>query len=259
MIGEKTFETLSRYVDGDLHPDEMAAFEQEMAGDDELGRALDDIRRLRESLRTVALDEHPPAALDQMVRPLRRAGRPLPQRWAVVALLGAAAVIVVSVIVVEEIGRTGWTPWTGNSWKEDVEIFGLSNPPSRDPEAPLGTIESLLAQDDPEPDLVDLEPLEVMGPLDRPPGFDISNLVLKIGTTQVPISIPEENEGLRVIVSVEGGRVTSCNPPEGIEPTLVAGDVCRHILSVEGIGLHDGQHEGVVVMLHEPSNSGPGS
>ena len=167
MIGEKTFETLSRYVDGDLHPDEMAAFEQEMAGDDELGRALDDIRRLRESLRTVALDEHPPAALDQMVRPLRRAGRPLPQRWAVVALLGAAAVIVGSVIVVEEIGRTGWTPWTGNSWKEDVEIFALSNPPSRDPEAPLGTIESLLAQDDPEPDLVDLARTSVVAKSSR--------------------------------------------------------------------------------------------
>jgi len=166
--------------------------------------------------------------------------------------------LVVSVIVVEEIGRTGWTPWTGSSWKEDRKIFALSNPPSRDPDAPQGTIESLLGQDDPEPDLADLEPLEVMGPLDRPPGFDNSDLVLKIGTTEVPVSVAEENKGLRVILRVEGGRVSSCSPPEGIEPTLVLGDVCRQMLSVEGLGLHDGQHEAVVVKRHESGAPAPG-
>ena len=35
MIDEKTFETLSRFVDGDLGPDEAAAIEQELAGDDD--------------------------------------------------------------------------------------------------------------------------------------------------------------------------------------------------------------------------------
>jgi hypothetical protein len=258
MIDEKTFETLSRYVDGDLQPDETAEFESKLAAAEELRSALGDILRLRKSLRTAALDEQPPAALDDMVRPLRRAGRPMPQRWAVAALVGAAAVLVVSVIVVSEVGRTGWTPWTGSSWKEDGKIFALSNPPSRDPEAPVGAIESLLAQDDPEPGLVELEPLEVMGPLDQPPGSDSSDLVLKIGTTQVPVSITEENEGLKVILTVEGERVTSCSPPEGVEPTLAAGDVCRQILSVAGLGLHDGQYEAVVVRVHEPGNPEPG-
>lgn len=258
MIDEKTFETLSRYVDGDLGPDETAAFECELADNDELQHALGDIHRLRESLRTVALGANPPAALDHTVRPLRRAGRPMPQRWVVAAVVGAAAVIVVSVIVVGEIGRTGWMPWTGNSWREDVEIFALSNLPSRDPEAPLGTIENLLTQDDPEPDMVELEPLEVMGPLDSPPGFHRSNLVLEIGTTQVPVSVTEETEGLRVILRVEEGRVTSCSPSDGIEATLATGDVCRQILSVGGIGLDDGQYEAVVVRWDEPRTPEPG-
>ena len=128
----------------------------------------------------------------------------------------------------------------------------------RDPEAPVGAVESLLAQDDPEPGMVELEPLEVMGPLDRPPGFDRSSLALKIGPILVPIAVTTETEGLMVILGIEEGRVTSCGPPEDIEPTLVAGDVCREILSVGGIKLNDGHHEAVVVRWHEPGNPEPG-
>lgn len=258
MIDEKTFETLSRYVDGDLGPDEAAAIEQELAGDDELGRALADIRQLREDLRTLALDERPPEALDHMVRPLRRAGRPMRQRRALAFLVAAAAVLVVALIVVEEVGRSRLRSDSPASGGAGREVFVLKNLPAADEDAPIGAIESLLAGDDPEPVLVDPEPLEVMGPLDRPPGIDDSGLALKIGTILVPVPVIVGAEGLMMTLGVEEGRVTLCRPSAGIESTLVAGDVCRQILSVGGIGLDDGQYEAVVVRWDVESSPGPG-
>ncbi len=256
MIDEKTFETLSRYIDGDLEPDEVAGFEKALAENDELQRALNDIRGLRGDLRAMALNEEPPAVLDHMVRPLRRGGRPVIQRWTVAAVLAAAAVIVVSVIVVEEIGQTGWRPWEQASPDDDQQIFALSNLPPGDPDAPIGAIENLLAEGNPEPEMVELEPVDVMGPLNQPPGSEDSNLILKVGSILVPVAIPVGNEGLRVKLGVEAGRVTSCDPPEGMAPTQGTDDVCRKILSVRGIGLSDGRHNAVVVSRSGPIDSG---
>lgn len=256
MIDEKTDEILSRYLDGDLGSDEERKFGERLERDPALVEALNEMRSLRQTLRQLALAERPPEVLDQMVRPLRRAGRPMRQRWVAAALVAAAAVVVVAVIVVSEIGRTGWMPWNRPPGEEDGKIFALSNLPSRDPEAPLGAIESLLAEDNSEPVLVDPEPLEVMGPLDRPPGLGDSGLALKIGTILVSIPPIVGTEGLKVTLGVEEGRVTSCSTPKGVEPTLEAGDVCRQILLVGGIGLDDGQYEAVVVRWAEETDSG---
>ena len=257
MIDEKTFETLSRYVDGDLDPDDGATFEQALAENDELRRALDDIFRLRGELRAMARDENPPAVLDQMVRPLRRGGRPMFQRWTVAAVLAAAAVIVVSVIVIEEIGRTGWMPWEQTSSDDAQQIFALSNLPPGDPDAPIGAIENLLAEGNPEPEMVELEPVDIMGPMEYPPGSEDSNLILKIGSTQIPVAIPAGTEGLKVNLEIESGRVTSCGPPEGLAPTPRTADVCREILWVSGIDVGDGPFEATVVKWTEPPEPAP--
>ncbi|MEN8164931.1 MAG: hypothetical protein ABFS37_12435 [Acidobacteriota bacterium] len=80
MIDEKTDEILSRYLDGDLGSEEERRFGERLERDPALVEALQEMRSLRLSLRRLALAERPPEALDQMVRPLRRAGRPWRQR-----------------------------------------------------------------------------------------------------------------------------------------------------------------------------------
>lgn len=246
MIDERTDEILSRYLDGDLDIEEVRRLTLRLEGEPGLREAFDEMRGLRQRLRRMALDERPPEVLDRMVRPLRRAGRPRRQRWAAAALVAAAAVVVVSVIVISETGRTGWMPWDRSADKNADQVFALSNLPTRDPDAPIGAIETLLAEENPEPEMVDPEALEVMGPLDRPPGFEESGLALKIGTMFVPVVVTSATAGLRVIVEVENGRVMSCNASGETEPTAALDNLCRDILSLEGLGLGDGRYVGVV-------------
>lgn len=251
MIDEKTDELLSRYLDGDLEIEDCRRLTERLEEEPNLREALDHMRGLRQRLRRLALEERPPEVLDRMVRPLRRAGRPRRQRWAAAALVAAAAVVVVSVILISETGRTGWMPWDRSSDENDDQVFALSNLPTRDPDAPIGAIETLLAGENPEPEMVDLEALEVMGPLDRPPGFEESGVALKIETMVVPVSVTPETVGLTVIVGIENGRAMSCRLPAERESTTALDDVCRDILSLEGIGLDDGRYSGVLVRWNE--------
>ena len=247
MIDQGTDEILSRYLDGDLGIDEDRRIVERLKSEPALQEALDEMRSLRNRLRRLALEERPPEVLDRMVRPLRRGGRPRRQRWVAVALFAAAAVVVVGLIVVSEVGQTGWMPWEGNSGEKDRQVFALSSLPSRDPEAPLGAIESLMAQPDPEPEMVEPEALEVMGPLNRPPEGQGWALRLEAGGIVVPLSGSIETQGLRVTLRIEGGRVASCRCQDGAEAGPAVGDVCRQLLSIGGIGLHDGQYEATTV------------
>ncbi|MEN8165354.1 MAG: hypothetical protein ABFS37_14585, partial [Acidobacteriota bacterium] len=174
------------------------------------------------------------------------------------AMVAAAAVVVVAVILVSETGRTGWMPWNRNSGESDRQIFALSNPPSRDPEAPIGAIESLLAREDPEPQLVEPAPLEVMGPLEHPPELPESGLALKVGRALIPVQLSAGFEGWTTSLKIEGGRVTSCQALDGFETRSGIDEVCREILALGVIGLQDGQFEAVVVGWDEGNTPGPG-
>ncbi|RLE35127.1 MAG: hypothetical protein DRJ61_03890 [Acidobacteria bacterium] len=246
MIDEKTDEILSRHLDGDLDAEEARLLTERLKRDPAIVEGLNEMQRLRQSLRQLALDERPPKVLDQMVRPLRRAGRPMRQRWAAAALVAAAAVVVVGVIVVEEIGRTGWMPWTQTE-KAERQIFALSNLPARDPDAPIGAVESLLSREDPEPTLAEPELLEMIGPLNFPPGSIDFVMAIKIDEVQIPISFVEGARGLELVLEIEQGQVVSCTPQDGIGNTSTADEICRLMISIAGTGLGDGQHRGVVV------------
>lgn len=246
MIDTRTDEVLSRYLDDDLGVDEVRRLKKRLEEEPELRKAFDEMRELRHGLRKMALEERPPEVLDRMVRPLRRAGRPRRQRWMAAALIAAAAVVVVSVIVISETGRTGWMPWDRSDDEAGDQVFALSNLPTRDPEAPIGAIENLLSEENPEPAMVDPEVLEVMGPLNRPPGYEESGLVLKLGSVTVPVALTPGAAGLKVVVVVENGRVVSCDSSGGMEPTIVLEDLCRDILLLEGTGLDDGSYNGIV-------------
>lgn len=247
MIDERTFETLSRYVDGDLGFDEIAAFEDRLTGDDELGRALDDVRQLREGLRAVALDERPAQALDIMVRPLRRAGRPWRQRWAVASLVAAAAVVVVALIVVEDVGRSGLKSGSSASGGTEPQVFALKNLPAADEDAPIGAIESLLAQDDLSPELAQPEAEIVMGPLDHPPGREGHGLSLAVEEIRIPLPESCGSVGERIRLSISDGRVVSCRTVSLEGETIVGGCVCQVLVALPRVEVSDGDHHAWVV------------
>lgn len=244
MIDQETDEVLSRYLDGDLGADEARILADRLKCDPALEETLDEMMHLRRHLRRVALQERPPEVLDRLVRPLRRAGRPRHQRWSVVALVAVAAVVVVGLIVVSEVGRTGWAPWNARSG--DEEIFRLSNLPSRDPDAPLGAIETLMAEADAEPDLVEPEVFEVVGPLEEAPEDQQWVLLLDAGNIVIPLAGTVEKEGRIVVLTLEGGRVTSCRMPDGIEIDTEARDICSQTLSTENVELANGRYQGLV-------------
>lgn len=251
MIDYETDEILSRYLDGDLGDTESRKIAERLRQEPELQEALDDIRSLRKRLRNLALEERPPEVLDRLVGPLRRAGRPRNQRWAAVAMVAAAAVVVVGLIVVSEVGRTGWMPWRTGEGVEDGTIFKLSNLPSRDPDAPLGAIETLLAESDPEPELVQPEALEVMGPLNQPPGDQ--RWVLLIHDREIAIAVSEniEDADLWLSLRIEDGRVTSCRQLDEVETGPEIEGLCRESLSNVEIAMADGEYEAKVFLREE--------
>ncbi|MCD4750760.1 MAG: hypothetical protein K8R59_15415 [Thermoanaerobaculales bacterium] len=245
MIDDKSDEMLSRYLDGDLKPEESREFEHRMEQEAGLREALEKARELRRGLRRLALAEQPPERLDQNLRLLRRAGRPLRQRWAGVAFVAAAAVIVIGSIVVLETGRTGWRSWLERPDDDRRPVFALSNPPARDSNAPLGAIESLMAESYPDPDLREPEPLEIVGPLDRSPE-EGTGLVVLIGDLVLPLPENAAYKGMVVRLEVSQGRVVSCRAPDQSEHEGETGDLCRLLESMGDIGVGDGSFEATV-------------
>jgi hypothetical protein len=251
MIDERTFELLSRYVDEDLSVEETAVFEVELGKNSELSEALEEVLRNRRELRDSALRERPPEALDEVVRPLRRAGRPAHQRWVVAGFLAAAAVLVAAVILVEEVGRSNVLAPPPASTGVGQEIFKLGNPPAAPSDAPIGAVETLMARQDQLPELPAPEPELGIGPVNRPP--DTEEIRWAVVFPETRIDLPEGcplPDG-DVVVRVARGRVAGCRVEGSNGGAAEPSCICEMLLALEHVDLAGGEHRGVVSGISE--------
>lgn len=177
-MDETIGEILSRHLDGDLDADEELELSTRLAAEPALFEELEALRRIRRSVAALASSEEVPPELDLLVDPLLR-GKPEPvvlRPWA--RWLATAAAIVLGATVIIEVNRRNPGPSTESLAKlrmegypaEPTERFALaplptsSLPPERQP---LGASDRLLASPEPDIELDDPLPLEVLGPLEE--------------------------------------------------------------------------------------------
>jgi hypothetical protein len=136
------------------------------------------LQELRHSLHQLAEREEPPPKLDTLMETLRRAApeRPGARPW--VRWLGAAAAVMLGLTVVLEVNRRYSAPSLEKHDQpavrtrvhEPTERFQLAPLPTSsvpEEEQLLGVSDRLLASPIPEPELSDLPPMEVIGPLEE--------------------------------------------------------------------------------------------
>jgi hypothetical protein len=178
-MDEATAEQLSRYLDDDLSDAEVGELEARLAADPALAAELDALKALTRSVAAVADEMEPPAALDDLVEPLR-SGAPDGRRriHPLVRVMGLAAGLALAATVVLEVARRGpdETPVLTDAPPEavtapsekDGEVFQLSPLPTStvpSAEQPVGATDRLLASPPTETELDEPVPLEVRGPL----------------------------------------------------------------------------------------------
>lgn len=176
-MNERMTERLSRLIDGELDSAESEELQAVLKSDRTLRRELDGLNRVRQSLRSLAERERPPAELDALVDPLLR-GKPetaLARPWA--RWMAAAAVVVLGVTVMLEVQHRQPDSALGN-WQqraldgavaEPTRGFSLAPLPTSSvpDERPRGAADRLVAAPEPEvnPAPEPAAALEVMGPL----------------------------------------------------------------------------------------------
>jgi hypothetical protein len=178
MNDETIAEILSRHLDGDLDEDEKRKLQARLEAEPDLADALAAMRRIRNSVSSLASAERVPPELDSLVDPLLR-GRPEPvalRPWA--RWLATAAVVILGVTVVIEVNRRNPGPSTESMARlrkegisaEPTERFALAPLPTSSlplEQQPLGASDRLLASPVAEVELDEPAPLEVLGPLDE--------------------------------------------------------------------------------------------
>jgi len=170
---------LSRYIDGDLDPDDELDIVGHLQADPVLRSTLVGLQKLRSSLSSLAENEEVPADLDALVEPLRR-GRPeavTARPW--VRWLATAAVAVLGLSVIIEVNQRSSRQPAQEAPRsqpgrlaEPTERFSLAPLPTSavPPEDQLlGVSERLLASPIPEMELEQSPALRVLGPLEVPP------------------------------------------------------------------------------------------
>jgi hypothetical protein len=178
-MDEATAEQLSRYLDDDLSHAEVRELEARLTADPALAAELDALKALKRSVAAVADEMEPPAALDDLMEPLR-SGAPHGHRriHPVVRVVGIAAGLALAATVVLEVARRGpdetsiltdAPPEAASAPSADeTRVFQLGPlPTSTVPEddQPVGATDRLLASPPTEPKLDEPVPLEVRGPL----------------------------------------------------------------------------------------------
>lgn len=182
---DEHIEQLSRLVDGDLSPAEERDLRARLEVDPALAVDLAALNEVRQSLAVLATREKAPVDLDSLVEPLLR-GRPetiVVRPW--VRWLAAAAILVAGLTVVTRI-YTGH-PASGVEDKlarrslppavEPTERFALAPLPTHSvaPEKQLiGVGEFLLARPIPDVELGNPPALDVLGPLEKEIGEELS-------------------------------------------------------------------------------------
>jgi hypothetical protein len=159
-------ELIGRYVDGDLSEREASAVARHIADDRAWREEYETLQQLRSTVRTLAERDEPPAALDDLMTPLRRDGRPAPGGFGLLPLFAAAAAVLLWVVVGSTVGERVWR-------HEMPEVGGTSLMQDLPPTvrtAPVGALDRLMLWAIPEPDLVLPEALQILGPLPEPPG-----------------------------------------------------------------------------------------
>ncbi len=178
-MDEAIIEMLSRYIDGDLDPDEEKDLIGRLDMDPVIRSRLEGLRKVRLSLSSLAENEEVPPDLDSLIEPLRRARpdavatRPW-IRWlatAAVAVLGLSVIIEVSQrgsrLPVQQAARV--KPGQSADPKERFSLAPLPTSAVPPEEQLLGVSERLLASPIPEMEVGESPALEVLGPLEVPP------------------------------------------------------------------------------------------
>ncbi len=173
MLDQATTELLSRHMDGELAASEELQLQQLLAEQPALQQELEAMLELRDSVRAFARQEEPPAELSALLEPLRRSPPPPVTIRPFYRWLAAAAALGLGITVSMEVaqrnpGPTLDPPSTSIS-QESQEPFQLQPLPTpRDGEL-VGAIDHLLANPPPGEQLESPPPLEVIGPVEKPP------------------------------------------------------------------------------------------
>ncbi len=244
---EREFERLSRYVDDDLDPTERKGLEDEIRDQPELRSTLDDLLDLKTRVRFLAEQQNPPDTLDDLVRPLRRSGRPPLRQSNLIPFAAIAATVLLAVVLGLEVGRHGRLSDSDNpDHQTSREVFALKALPEADDSSLVGALEHLMALPYPEPDLVEPEALLAIGPLPGPPGQYRERLALAVGQLRMPLSGTDHPVGLVLELSVDHGRITGCQSADEGNDHVHA--LCSALEGVFFDGVKDGDHRATVVI-----------
>ncbi len=179
-MDDPTNERLSRYLDGDLGPDEAREFAAQVASDPRLRNRLREIEETRSALGAMAARDQPPLELDRVIEPLLRSApvRVGARPW--VRWLATAAAVVLGVTVITQVNRQGIGPTmplerstrSQGAPAEPTERFALAPLPTSSlpiDEQPVGAGDRLIASPVPEMVFEESPALEVIGPLESAP------------------------------------------------------------------------------------------
>jgi hypothetical protein len=226
VIDPSDRELLSRYLDGDLDPDERRALVGRCGADRELAAELEELRRLRDAVSMIGKREAPPERLDGLMEPLRRGTPPYgPPTW--LRGMAAAAALILGVVVVVEVGRQLGqgdggairklrmaTPTDAAAEREIFQLQPLPTSSVPDEEVRIGVVDRLSASPVLEPSVDDLPALDIVGPLtDDPEGAAASD-----ATGEPPITPGRLTYGRLMIRRSDGALSIAVRGAVGLPP-----------------------------------------
>jgi anti-sigma factor RsiW len=260
-MDDRVLELLSRAVDDDLDPEEAAELERLLEERPELGTELAALRATRMAVSALAAEMHPPATLDRLMVPLRRAAPPPSERGRKLQWLAAAAAVLASLALAYQVGRQH-RPKSPSlaalqavaqapvpDFPEYFKLKPLPTAPVGEMSPGSGAVDRLMATPDVAPTAEPGPPLVVVGPLAWP-GLPVARLELATPRSRMVIAseLPAEcgRPPIRVGVSVSGERVVAAAAAEPDHPALAA--ACAEALIGTGAsGVANGTYSGRLV------------
>jgi len=227
MLDEYQLELGSRWLDGDLGEQEEATLTREMELHPELRKEIEAMDQLRRKLRRASLADRPPELMDALVENFRQAPPRRGRLSLILPLLAAAALISISLLLIEEVGKSPIHPK-----KPEHQLFALGNPPSAPNDVPLGPLEKLLKEDLREPELQIPHALIAEGPLPAPPPDAEGRCLLEIAGKRYTLNGVHSSSKMRVDIS--GETITACGGGDR--------ESCQELLGRSVKGVPDGSY-----------------